>query len=295
MKIRLVDVDSTIPNLALMQISAYHKQRGDIVGFDVQNPDKVYISTIFSKNKSQAVGIATLYPQADIIQGGSGFDLHSTIPNPAQKIMPDYSLYNSPYDLGFTTRGCIRKCPFCIVPEKEGKLEKWMNISDFHHPDHKTAVLLDNNILAKKDWFFDQTDWAIDHNIKLNITQGMDIRLITPEIAEQLARIKWAATLHFAFDSLSYEQAVETGLSILVDAGINIRRNVDFYVLVGFDTTIAEDIYRCNLLKRLGTNAFVMQYRKTPETIRLARWANRRNSFWAVDFENYTHGKKIHD
>lgn len=41
MRISLIDVDSKIPNLALMKISAYHKQKGDTVGFNLRNPDMV--------------------------------------------------------------------------------------------------------------------------------------------------------------------------------------------------------------------------------------------------------------
>ena len=49
MKVLLVDVDSKIPNLALMKISEWHKLQGDEVGFNIQNPNKVYISCIFTK------------------------------------------------------------------------------------------------------------------------------------------------------------------------------------------------------------------------------------------------------
>ena len=287
MNIRLIDVDSKIPNLALMQISAWHKQQGDTVGFDTPNPDKVYVSCIFSKNRSQALGIRTLYPDTEIIFGGSGIDLNSTLPSYMEKIKPDYDLYSAKYDIGFTTRGCIRSCPFCIVPQKEGKIKKWQHISEFHSPDHTVVKLLDNNIYALKDWFFENTNYAIENGLKLDITQGMDIRLLTDEIAEQLKKIKWAGSIHFAFDDPKITEQVKSGIETLKDAGINLRNNVDFYVLVGFDTTPEEDIERCRLLRNLGTNAFVMQYRKTPESRRLARWANRRWLYWSCDFDDY--------
>lgn len=287
MNIRLIDVDSRIPNLALMQISAWHKQQGDTVGFDTPNPDKVYVSCIFSKNRSQALGIRTLYPDTEIIFGGSGIDLKSTLPPYMEKIKPDYNLYSAKYDIGFTTRGCIRNCPFCIVPQKEGKIKKWQHISEFHSPDHTLVKLLDNNIYALKDWFFENTDYAIENNLKLDITQGMDIRILTPEIAEQLKRIKWGGTIHFAFDTPGIADHVINGIQILKDAGIDCKHKVDFYVLVGYNTTPAEDLYRCNLLRSLGTGAFVMQYQKTPFTRRLARWANRRRLYWSCTFDDY--------
>ena len=70
--ILLVDIDSKIPNLALMKISAWHKAQGDVVGFNNQDPDKVYISCIFTKNAGQAKGVATYYPDAEISIGGTG-------------------------------------------------------------------------------------------------------------------------------------------------------------------------------------------------------------------------------
>lgn len=192
-RVRIVDIDSIIPNLALMQISAHHKQQGDIVGFDIEDPDLIYISCIFSKNASLARGIQTLYPDADVILGGSGFydvnnltnaNFKREIPVSAQKIKPDYSLYpKAEYDLGFTTRGCFRKCPFCIVREKEGNIHKWQHISEFHDPKHKIVHLLDNNIYAIRDWFFENTDYCINNNLKLRVLPGFDIRILTDEIA----------------------------------------------------------------------------------------------------------------
>jgi hypothetical protein len=41
MRVSLIDIDSIIPNLALMKISAYHKSKGDVVGFKLPSPDKI--------------------------------------------------------------------------------------------------------------------------------------------------------------------------------------------------------------------------------------------------------------
>jgi len=113
MKVLLVDFDSKIPNLALMKLSAWHKQKGDLVGFDIQDPDQVYVSVVFSKNKSQAAGLTTMFPNSMISFGGPGWDLQNFLPEEIEKIKPDYDLYPSEYSQGYTTRGCIRKCPFC--------------------------------------------------------------------------------------------------------------------------------------------------------------------------------------
>ena len=121
MKVLLVDVDSKIPNLALMKVSTYYKSKGHEVGFNVTDPDLVYASVIFKKNRHLVDGLRFLYPNALIDIGGSGFDLKKTLPKSIEECSPDYDLYpNSDRYLGFTTRGCIRSCPFCIVRRKEG-------------------------------------------------------------------------------------------------------------------------------------------------------------------------------
>lgn len=286
MKVLLVDVDSKIPNLALMQISAWHKARGDKVGFDIDNPKLIYISCIFKKNANQARGIATMYPEAKTIMGGSGISW-AWLPANMRMNRPDYDLYPSEYSMGFTTRGCIRRCPFCIVKDKEGPIQKWQHIKEWHDDGFDTAMLLDNNILALPEWAKEQFLWIIDHDIKI-VENGMDIRLLTPITVQLLREIRWAKGLKFAWDNITDEQAVFDGLKMLRDGGFNPRREIQIYVLVGYNTTIEQDIYRCQKLKDFGTNAFVMQYKKDVQTNALARWANRKWAYWSTDFKDYT-------
>lgn len=113
MKILLIDVDSRIANLSLMKISAFYKKQGAEVELNNElcNPDKVFISKIFTSSKITYPGPATI--------GGSGYDLKTVLPEDIEHLKPDYSLYNSDYSMGFTTRGCIRKCNFCLEPNTE--------------------------------------------------------------------------------------------------------------------------------------------------------------------------------
>jgi hypothetical protein len=124
----LIDVDSKIPNLALMKISSYHKARGDNVvlihGAHVDltdPPDKIYDSIVFKKNKHALDYLFSTYPDLDIDIGGSGYDLKKELSAETEEMKPDYSLYpDCDYSIGFSSRGCFRKCHFCVVPEKEG-------------------------------------------------------------------------------------------------------------------------------------------------------------------------------
>lgn len=266
MKVLLIDVDSKIPNLALMQISSYHKSKDHDVGFGIGDPDRVYISCVFRENRNLALGRATLYPDSEVYLGGSGIN-YNWLPLDMQKIKPDYDLYPSTYSMGFTTRGCFRRCGFCIVPEKEGIIQRWMHIKEFHYSAFNVVVLFDNNIFGDRKWFFENTDYLLNNNLSVDITQGMDVRLIDCEIAERLKELSWSANMYFAFDSMKDEKAVVRGIKILKDVGIDIRHNVQF----------------------LGTNAFVMPYNniKTAWTKKITRWANRKWLFWSCDIDEY--------
>jgi hypothetical protein len=286
--VRLVDIDSKIPNLALMQISAFHKAQGDEVGFDVNDPDRVYISCIFTKNAAKARGVATMFPGSDVTLGGSGLG-YSWLPEAMQKIRPDYDLYPSRYSLGFTSRGCIRHCPFCIVHDKEGGFRRWQHPREFADPRFDTVAMLDNNILADKKWFFEVSDWCLSHGLKVDFMQGLDVRLLDEEIAERLRALKWAANIRFAFDHVDDEPAVMRGITLLKAAGINLKHDVSFFVLAGFTGSTFDDaLYRCRRLREAGTNAYVMRYARTPKLNALARWANARQLFWSMDFADYT-------
>jgi hypothetical protein len=292
--IKLYDIDSKIPNLALMKLSAYHKSVGDNVGFKIEKPDRIYASVIFKKNKWKADALRREYPKSEVFIGGAGYNFKTTLPQGIELLKPDYDLYPSEYSLGYTTRGCIRNCDFCIVPKKEGKLRRAQHIREFHDDRFKTVICLDNNIYADKKWFFENTNYILENKLKFNAIQGMDIRILDKEIAERLKELKWDGMIHFAFDNMKDEKKVLSGIDLLKSVGIKTRSKVSFYVLVGHSTTIEEDIYRCRLLKKHGATAYVMQYKKSPETARLAWWANRPINFWTKDVTDIKR-KFIHD
>ena len=119
MKIGLLDVDShNFPNLALMKISAYYKQLGLDVSMymPLYDYDKIYKSKIFTFTKD-----IKLLHNVEIIKGGTGYDVEKKLPDYIDKIYPDYSLYGiTDTAYGCLTRGCFRKCDFCVVSKKEG-------------------------------------------------------------------------------------------------------------------------------------------------------------------------------
>lgn len=288
-RVLLIDVDSRIPNLALMKLAAWHRGRGDEVGFNVSDPDIVYASVVFKKNKHRVDGLRHYYPDAEIMIGGSGYDLAATLPAEVERLAPDYSLYPGlDYSMGFTSRGCVRNCYFCIVPEKEGKYQRVQHPREF--VQHNKVKLLDNNWYADRDWFFETSDWLIKNNVAVDVTQGMDIRLLTPEIAAQLKRLRWWRPMHFAFDDMRSKDAVLKGLDILAAAGIDTKRNVSIYVYCHDDAHYDDAVERCRILKAARATPYVMCNIDRPRTKRmrqLQRWTARPHLFWSCDIDEY--------
>ena len=171
-KIGLIDVDSKWPNLALMKLSAYHKViKGDSVNWcnSFGNHDRVYISKVFSFTPDFDY---TVDGDVEVVKGGSGYSLVKQLPKNIEKLCPDYGLYHgiySSYAMGFTTRGCVRKCEFCVVPKKEGKIHVVADIESFWRGQER-VVLLDNNLTAAPDNHFAEVLIFLIENRLLNQT-----------------------------------------------------------------------------------------------------------------------------
>ena len=176
MRIGLVDVDGhNYPNLALMKISAWHKSKGHEVMFaDLFHTfDVVYKSKVFTWTEDDPF----CYDADEIQKGGTGYgDYTKVLPEEIEHMMPDYSLYGIDHAMGFTTRGCIRHCPFCLVHDKEGMLHAHADIQEFLG-DKKKVVLLDNNIVASRHGIR-QLEYCRDNGIAVDCDQGMDARIL---------------------------------------------------------------------------------------------------------------------
>lgn len=296
MKVLLVDVDSTIPNLALMKVAAYHKALGDEVGFNVGDPDKVYISVIYKKNRSRALAKRFFFPDAEIDLGGSGVSLEKMLPPEIENQTPDYAIYpECDRYYGFTTRGCIRNCPFCIVPKKEGRIRTLYRTPEecLHNimGDHgfKKIEFLDNNILAKKQWFWDLCAALTPLKMKVDFNQGLDARLLDDRSARCLKALKPITVWKFAFDDISYQDEVEKAINTLTRNGIDVRHKTMWYVYVDSDADFDNALYRCRWLKNHNATPYVMLNLDTEHTKRmkdLKRWC-RPWIFWKIDFEDY--------
>ena len=273
--IGLYNLEPQYTNIALEKVRLFYTGRGerieDYLPLERDKYDIVYCSSIFTwTNKS--------YVMPDMICGGTGFNLETTLDPAIDKMKPKINV-------GFTTRGCIRKCSFCVVHEKEGHIRAVGDIYDFWDGQSGNIRLIDNNILALPVHFEMICGQLKKEDLKVDLTHGLDIRLLNEHMLELLKSIRHEE-YHFAFDNVKNEKAIRRGVGLLKDGGIN---QSIFYVLVGYDSTPEEDLYRCNVLKELNQRAYVMKYNKMQSdfTNALASWANNRMFFMKVSFREW--------
>ena len=254
-RIGLIDVDGhRFPNFALMRMSAYHKSHGDNVEWAV--PAKTYDIVAASK-------IFTFSPDFDysgidthkMIKGGTGYDIDSRLPKEIEESTAmDYSLYPQyQFSIQFFSRGCIRHCPFCLVREKEGYITPVTPVN--LNPLGKHIEVLDNNFFANPAWH-DAIEYLLSAKQKVNL-HGVDVRIMDEEQAYWLNRLPLYKSIHIAWD---FPQLDLTEKLREVTRYIKPYKLM-CYVLVGFNSTIEEDMYRIERLRELKIKPFVMPYR----------------------------------
>lgn len=306
MKIGIVQIDGKQPNLALMKICAYHEAQGDAIEW-YQGPifsgcyDKIYASQIFAFSQRPEL------PMDKTVIGGTGIDFTNRLPSEIEAMPPSYSLYpECDYHIGFSMKGCRFKCSFCCVPVKEGAPYKYSSIDQIlYKPDgmYNNPMATDNRIVLLDNDFFGTGDWdinlrrIIDLGAKVNFNQGLNIRILTQRQADLLAKCKYYNThftdryLTFAWDRYQDRADIMKGIERCDKAGIS-RKHLQFFVLIGYDTTPEQDLDRVMTLKDLGCRPFVMPYNKFDGyQKRFARWVNSpqlRNVSWDSYIHNYT-------
>lgn len=289
MNVGLIDVDghNGFPNLALMRISAYHKSLGDSVewwnGF--VHYDRVYMSKVFTFSPD----VDTVIDADEIVRGGTGYKDYGSLPPEIESMKPDYSIYpNFKQAVGFLTRGCIRNCPWCIVPKKEGRIRAAATWQEIKRPDSREIVFLDNNVLAC-DHGLQQIEEMGGQPVWVDFNQGLDARLITPDVAKLLSKLHWIKFIRLSCDTSAMLPVIENAVEYMKSAGISKSR-FWAYALV---QDVEEAHSRVLRLREMGVQPFAQPYRDydggepTRQQKDFARWVNNKAVFKTCRWEDY--------
>lgn len=328
MNIGLIDVDghhekkkfgaTVYPNIALGKLARWHLMQGDSVEwaqpinlFEQRHYNILYASKVF--NFSPDVDFSQ-YSYDKLEKGGTGYDIGSSLPNEIDRLQPYYELFlyipsNTAY--GFLTRGCPNKCPWCVVPKKEGRIRPYMDIEEIAIDGRNHVVLMDNNILAAGDYARQQLQKIIDLHLYVDFNQAMDARLVTPEYAELLAKIKWIdSRIRFGCDTTAQIASCERAMQLINEAGFH--GEYFLYTMIGGKNDFVECYHRVHYWwKRLqdfrhnhigrAVYAYAQPYRDptNPNHVipqwqkDMARWCNKRMIFCKVDFKDFSPRKNF--
>ena len=322
------------PNLACEKISGYWKSNGAEVTLllsyeNLEQYDHVYIAKVFTDTP-----FPTWLKESNKIHlGGTGFyfDKAPNLPDEIEHHMPDYRLYDdwinseitkakedalhsgkefkessfmtqfkeyTDYSIGFLTRGCFRKCKFC-VNQKYDHVFVHSPLQEFYDNKYKKICLLDDNFFGCPNW-----KPLLEELIKIGkpfkFKQGMDERILTDEKCKLLFSANYDGDYTFAFDNISDYDLIHRKLQMIRKYTQNI--NITFYVLVGFESVDAADIEntfkRIELLMRYRCLPYIMRYQDKNFSpwkeskysalyVTLARWGNQPSIFKKMSFRQF--------
>jgi hypothetical protein len=310
-----------------MKLSGYYKNKNNTVELktdynNLSQYDKVFISKVFTDTPIDE----SIFKLPNVEYGGTGFFYDKAIPLPyeIEHIMPDYHLYDewvqqklldgikskdlvyyTDYSIGFTTRGCFRKCSFC-VNKNYNHVESWSPISEFYDSQKKKICLLDDNVLGYSRWkeVFEELQSL---NKPFQFKQGLDERLLDEEKCKIIFSSKYSGDFIFAFDNIDDKTIVENKLRLIRSIYNRAGQNIKFYVLCGFDRNnkydkqfwikdINDIFERMKILMKYNCLPYIMRYEKYRDSlyygtyVNIASWCNQPNMFnkktyrqWCID------------
>lgn len=242
--------------------------------------DRVYSSKVFTFTPVNG------YLPDDTIRGGTGYGIYDGLPEDVEHVCPDYDLYGTSYSMGFLTRGCIRQCPWCFVPRKEGGIRAHADVTEFLR--HRDVVLLDNNVLAHEHGLT-QIEKMASLGVRVDFNQGLDARLIDDATARLLGKLKWLNPLRLACDTSAMIPHITKAAQHLRWHNVTPRRYF-CYCLV---QDVQEAIERVRFLKGIDVDPFCQPFmdeqgtEPTQEQKAFARWVNMKAEFKSRTWEDY--------
>ena len=280
--VRLTQIDGKLPNLALMKIARFHRDRGDEIVFSKQVErgmfeheyySAVYGSAIFTTSANRVAAFKASFP--DAIVGGTWNTADTTTVETrlglGEQERFDYTIYPGfTGSIGFTQRGCRLKCGFCVVPQKEGKPRSASTVYGIWRgePYPKHLHLLDNDFFGQpREQWEARIDEIKTGGFKVCLNQGINIRMIDGDVAKALASIHVrddqfkTRRLYTAWDNLGDERRFFAGVDLLENQGLP-PTCLMVYMLVGYDKkeTWERVMHRFQKMVARGIRPYPMVY-----------------------------------
>lgn len=232
----------------------------------------------------------------EVIKGGTGYSMTKELPKEVDMMQPDYSIFPFVDDrtaYGFLTRGCPNKCHWCCVPSKEGNIHPYMDIEEVTQGGRRDkVVLLDNNIIAC-NYGIEQLIKIADKGYRIDVNQASDARLMTGEIAEIYARIKWLTPIRFGCDTPAQVSECEKAMA-MIDKHCKTPKQYLMYAMIhGSIEECYERLSHFRGNKRVRMVAQPFRNLHNPRQIipqwqkDMARWAMRRELWVVSDFKDF--------
>ena len=124
-----------------------------------------------------------------------------------------------------THRGCVRNCPWCYVPKREGQKIRHLEIKDGN-------ILQDNNILACNNDHRAKVYQMLRKQRRVSLRGGLDARLLRDSDIKEIRSLR-LFDLWTAYDDKENKTASVSAIGRLRDAGIP-QSKIRCYVLIGF-------------------------------------------------------------
>lgn len=162
----------------------------------------------------------------------------------------------------FTTRGCNRKCPWCFVPEREGRL---VDIPDFA----PGFIIQDNNFLqASQDHQTRVFEMLAKQPKAAIFAGGIDPRLVDQRFADRVQAARITA-LFLAADTSGMLRPLKKSLGLL---SFLKRRKLRVYTLIGYgDDTVEKATERLEAVWSMGGMPFAQLYQPRDRYIKYSK------------------------
>lgn len=202
--------------------------------------DTLYISVVFSWDLKTAESIAAKWPGPHIIGGPA---LPSISPDPGCRPIIYHNACAS-----YSTYGCPYACEFCkvkIIQPEYGEIADYI----------PAPLLIDNNYTAASFAHKSRVVEKQKHFPFTDFNQGLKAELFDKRTAVLLGSLN--CKIRFAFDHPNMDSIIDRAVKLCREHTTN---NIGVYVLIGFEDTPDDALYRLEFLRRLNVQPFPMRY-----------------------------------